>query len=140
MRVEQIFAPFLTMLVLTLIVWVYMYYRRLTYIFANKIDPQSLTTRDRAAGQYPPTITYPSDNLKNLFELPVLFYALCLYLFATQSVDAIHVWSAWVFVAFRVLHSLIHCSLNVVKYRFASYAVSAVALWFMVSRAVVDAV
>lgn len=140
MNSQQIFSPFLAMLMLTLLVWVYMYCRRLTYIFANKIDPQTLTTRDQVAGKYPPSISYPSDNLKNLFELPVLFYALCLYLFVTQRVDEIHIWSAWTFVAFRVLHSLIHCSVNIVKFRFAAYAVSAIALWVMVIRAALSGV
>ena len=33
----------------------------------------------------------PSDNLKNLFEMPVLFYALSLYLYATSQVDGLYV-------------------------------------------------
>jgi hypothetical protein len=56
----------------------------------------------------PPSVSNPSDNLKNLFELPVLFYALSLYLFVTRQVDGTYVAAAWVFFVFRVAHSAIH--------------------------------
>ncbi|MDJ0698315.1 MAG: MAPEG family protein [Woeseiaceae bacterium] len=134
-----ILQPFAAMLALTLVVWVVMYHRRLTFLFEHNIDPQSLTSRDEVAGKYPPQIAYPSDNLKNLFELPVLFYAVCLYLYVTGSVDAVHVVSAWVFAVFRVLHSAVHCTINIVKLRFGVYAVAAIALWVMVVRVVLDA-
>ena len=139
MGASAILKPFLAMLALTFVVWVYMYYRRLSFLFANDIDPQSLTTRERSAEQYPPAVTYPSDNLKNLFELPVLFYAICLYLHVTGSADSLHVISAWVFVAFRALHSAVHCSVNIVKLRFGVYAVAAIALWLMIARALLAA-
>ena len=138
MDASTILKPFAAMLALTLVVWFVMYHRRLTFLFANKIDPQSLTSRDEVAGKYPPKIAYPSDNLKNLFELPVLFYAVCLYLYVTNGVDVVHVVSAWVFVAFRVLHSAVHCSINIVKLRFGVYAGAAIALWVMVVRVVLD--
>ena len=77
----------------------------------------------------------PSDNLKNLFEIPVLFYALTLYLFVTNHVDAAYVSAAWVFVAFRVLHSAVHCTINIVMVRFYLYAVSTLAVWFIAVRA-----
>jgi len=131
-----IFAPMLAMVALTFAVWAYMYYRRLGFLFANDIDPQSLTTREDASSVYPPDVVWPSDNLKNLFELPVLFYATCLYLFVSGSVDAIHIVSAWLFVALRAVHSGIHCLVNVVKLRFAAYALGAVVLWFMIGRAI----
>ena len=39
------------------------------------------------------------------------------------------------FLAFRVLHSAMHCTLNIVNVRFALYLVAALALWFMALRA-----
>ncbi len=139
MDTSAILQPFLAMLALTLVVWAYMYHRRLSFLFANNIDPQSLTSRHEVAGKYPPEIAYPSDNLKNLFELPVLFYAVCLYLYVTGGVDAVHVISAWVFVAFRILHSAVHCTINIVKLRFGVYAIAAIALWVMVVRVILEA-
>ena len=73
----------------------------------------------------------PSDNLKNLFEIPVIFYALALVLFVTGQVDAVYVGAAWVFVVFRALHSAVHCTINVIMVRFNLYLVSTLAVWFM---------
>ncbi len=84
---------------------------------------------------FPAHVSNPSDNFKNLFEIPVLFYALALYLFATQQVDAVYVWTGWIFAAFRALHSLMHCTINVVIVRFYLYLVSTLAVFFMLGRA-----
>jgi hypothetical protein len=66
--------------------------------------------------------------------LPTIFYAVVLYLYVTAQVDALHVAAAWVFFAFRILHSAVHCTFNFVPLRFWLYAVSALALWLMVLR------
>ena len=80
-------------------------------------------------------VATPSDNLKNLFEIPVIFYALALVLFATGQVDAAYVGAAWIFALFRALHSAVHCTINVINVRFTLYAISTLAVWFMVGRA-----
>jgi hypothetical protein len=43
--------------------------------------------------------------------------------------------AAWVFVAFRALHSAVHCTINIVMLRFYLYLVSTLAVWFMLARA-----
>ena len=134
---SQIFGPFLACMMLTLAVWIYMYVRRIHFLQVNEVDPRDLERPGALAEITPAPVSNPSDNLKNLFELPVLFYALCLYLFATQQVDAIHVGAAWVFVGFRVLHSAVHCTFNRVMVRFTLYAISALALWCIFVRALI---
>ena len=132
---EAIFGPFFATVLLTFAVWVYMYVRRIAFIQASGLTPEELAVPGMLAERSPAAVSNPSDNLKNLFELPVLFYALVLYLFVTQQVDAVHVGAAWVFVAFRALHSAVHCTFNRVMVRFSLYAVSAAALWLMAARA-----
>lgn len=126
------------MLVLTLAVWTYMYVRRLHFLHTNRVDPQSVNTPSKAAGRIPDEVGFASDNFKNLFELPVAFYALCLYLYVTGNVDALYVYAAWAFLVFRGLHSLVHCTVNRVMLRFGLYVLAAAALWFMLMRAVVS--
>ena len=135
---NEIFAPFFGMLLLTFAVWVVMYVRRLRYIASNQIDPQRLTTPEKGAAVIPEQIHRPAYNFRNLFELPVAFYAVCLYLFVAGTVDSVYVTSAWLFLALRVVHSLIHCTVNIVKLRFVSYMLGALVLWFMVLRAAVN--
>jgi hypothetical protein len=135
MRQTAIFGPFFATMLLTLVVWTYMYVRRISFIRVRGLKPKDLAVSGALAALSPPAVSNPSDNLKNLFEIPVLFYALALYLFAAGQVDAVHVGAAWVFFAFRVLHSAVHCTFNLVPLRFALYLVSTLALWLMVLRA-----
>jgi hypothetical protein len=132
---EAIFAPFLTLMLLTLLVWIYMYVRRIAFIRGERIDARRLEVPGELARLSPASVSNPSDNLKNLFELPVLFYALALLLYVTNRVDALYVAAAWIFVAFRVAHSVVHCTFNRVMVRFTCYLIASVALWFMLLRA-----
>ncbi len=137
MEQTTIFGPFFAMMALTLVVWLYMYARRIHFLTTNGIDPRDLEVPGALAALSPVAVSNPSDNLKNLFEVPVLFYALALYLFVTNQVDFVYVASAWVFVAFRTFHSAVHCTFNLVMLRFYLYLVSALAVWFMLGRAIV---
>ena len=138
MQNTEIFGPFIGMLLLTFVVWVVMYVRRISFLTKNKIHAQRLATPERGAEIIPEEVSYSSNNLKNLFELPVVFYALCLYLYATGQVDEIYLLTAWAFFSFRVVHSLIQCTVNIVMLRFAVYMVSSIALWFMLLRVAYD--
>jgi len=129
-----IFGPFFATMFLTLAVWVYMYVRRIAFIRSRNLTPAELAPL-AFAQLSPPAVSNPADNLKNLFEIPVLFYALALYLFATQQVDSTYLAAAWVFVAFRALHSAVHCTINVVMLRFYLYLISTLAVWFILIRA-----
>jgi hypothetical protein len=133
MEQTDILVPFVGTMLLTTIVWLYMYARRIPFILRSKLTPQQLTPLEFARLS-PPQVSNPSDNLKNLFELPTIFYAVVLYLFATQQVDTPYLVAAWIFFAFRILHSAVHCTFNLVPLRFWLYAFSALALWFMVLR------
>src|SRR5688572_6448583 len=126
-----IFGPFFATMLLTLAVWSYMYARRIPFIVRSGLTPAELATPGLLAQRSPAAISNPSDNLKNLFETPTLFYALSLYLFATSQVDGVYVIAGWVFAAFRVFHSAMHCTANIVMVRFYLYLISTVALWFM---------
>ena len=135
MEQSAIFGPVLATMALTFAVWVFMYVRRISFITRRGLTPEELAVPGRLAEVSPPEVSNPSDNLKNLFEVPVLFYALALYLHATEQVDTLHLAAAWTFVAFRTLHSLVHCTVNIVLLRFWLYAISTTALWLILARA-----
>lgn len=130
---NAIVVPFVGTMVLTIVVWLYMYARRIPFIMRNNFTARQLTPAEFARLS-PPGVANPSDNLKNLFELPTIFYAVVLYLYAAQQVDGWYLGAAWAFFGFRVLHSAVHCTFNFVPLRFWLYAISALALWFMVLR------
>jgi len=134
MNTTTIFGPFFALITLTFVVWIYMYASRIPFIMRSKLTPQQLRP-DEFARLSPPAVANPSDNLKNLFELPIIFYALVLCLYVTNRVDATYVWAAWLFAGFRALHSAVHCTFNLVPLRFWLYVAGATALWFIAIRA-----
>jgi hypothetical protein len=136
---SAILMPFLTVMLLPLIVWFYMYSKRIPFLQKSRMNLNLLTAAELARIS-PPAVSNPSDNLKNLFELPILFYALTLYLYMTHKADGIYLAAAWIFAGFRILHSAMHCTANIVIVRFWLYCVSALALWFMLLRAAFDAI
>ena len=137
MNQNAIFGPFFVMMGLTAMVWLFMYVKRIRFLNTVEIEANELTPA-KLAEISPPAVANPSDNLKNLFEMPVLFYAMALYLFLVGQVDTLHLMTAWVFVAFRAAHSAVHCTVNIVLVRFGLYALSSLALWFMVLRAALE--
>lgn len=131
----QILIPFFGMMLLTLVVWVYMYVRRLSWFFANPELGAEIRSPEQLNTVIPEPINRSSNNLKNLFELPVLFYVLCLYLLLLQQVDTLHIYCAYGFLVLRALHSIVHCTANIVLLRFGLYLLASLCLWMMVLRA-----
>lgn len=138
MHQSEIFVPFVGVMLLTLFVWLLMYVRRLGWIFRQKVDPRTIDTPEKLNQLAPIPAANAANNLKNLFELPVIFYGLCLYLFVTDQVDGFYLACAHAFFLLRVIHSGVHCTINRVQWRFVAYAASAIALWIMVVRAAVS--
>lgn len=130
-----IFGPFFATILLTFVVWVYMYIRRIRFITSSDLTQEQMITPGMLEQLSPPAVNNPSENFKNLFEMPVLFYALALHLFVTNQVDGAYLTAAWLFVVFRALHSLVHCTANIVMLRFYLYLFAALAVWFMTFRA-----
>ncbi len=130
---SPIVQPVIALMLLTMGVWIYMYIRRIGYIAQHRIDPDSINSPEALNAALPDAVNAPSNNLKNLFELPVIFYAVCILLLVTKA-DATFVNLAWAYVILRAIHSLIHCTVNIVTYRFLAYLLSSLVLWVMVIR------
>lgn len=122
-----IILPVLALVFLTAVVWVRLYVERIRELKQRRIDPQALAT-SASSGQTMQRVQ-ASDNFRNLFEVPVLFYALCAVLAWAQHVSSFFIIGAWVYVALRCIHSFIHLTYNRVMHRFAVYVLSTVVLF-----------
>jgi len=92
-----------------------------------------------AQGGFKPELVNRSDNFKNQFEIPVIFYGLCLLFIATSTSPRAAVIAAWVFVIARLLHALVHTTFNTIfPHRFLCYLVSALALVAMLVIAILE--
>jgi hypothetical protein len=130
MSFKPILLPLLVQVALTFVVWIYMYAWRIPEIKRNAIDPQRLQDR-AAAHELLPDSANASNNLKNLFELPILFYTAILLSLLLMIQDPLLVRLAWGFVLLRIVHSAVHCTYNNVHHRFAAYAISSLFLLFI---------
>jgi len=70
-------------------------------------------------------------NIVNNFELPMLFHAAILALYLTNAVSYPQLALAWLFIASRYLHSVIHLTYNKVTHRALSFFVGVFALTAM---------
>ena len=136
MSQQPILFPALAMVGLTIVVWFRMYTSRVAEMRRERIHPQSVATSAQMAARI--TDTRASDNFRNLFELPVLFYVALLVLAWTGHVTPVTLLLAWLFVALRVLHSAIHCTYNRVVHRFYAYLAGGVVLWVLWGVIAVD--
>ena len=93
---------------------------------AKRIHPQAAADSRLMAVHL--ELVQAADNFNNLFELPVLFYALVAIALATGQVPDWLVYGAWCYVLLRYVHSAIHCSYNRVMHRLAAFGLSALLL------------
>ena len=89
MKNEQILLPMLGMMLLTAVVW----FVHVRAAYSGDAESAQACAGVHDTGQdcelLPEEVNYPAYNLKNLFELPVLFYALCLYFYVTATAASI---------------------------------------------------
>jgi hypothetical protein len=94
---------------LTHIGWVFMLYAWLTVARQRAVKAGEVQYGDFARHEEPHHVARIAYNLSNQFELPVIFYAAAVLLIATNNVTTIDIIAAWIFVAGRVIHSLVQC-------------------------------
>jgi hypothetical protein len=87
--------------------WVFLLYVWLTIARAQAVRSGEVEYASFARGEEPHGVERITRNLANQFELPVIFYAVVVLLIATGRVTTIDVIAAWVFVAGRVIHTLV---------------------------------
>jgi len=85
----------------------------------------------------PASVSVPNRDYVSLLELPTLFYVASLMFFVTKKVDVVAIAIAWIYVALRIVHSVIHLTYNRGSHRIAPFAVSNFVLmaywaWFFI--------
>jgi hypothetical protein len=114
---------------LTAVVFGRMFKDRVAEIRARRIHPQQLATSKQALDTLQSVTA--SDNYRNLFEAPVLFYAVCGYLALTQLTTVLLLACAWGYVFLRAAHTLVHLTNNKVIRRFQLFFASSIVLFGM---------
>ena len=123
----NILWPTITLVALIFVVWMIMYYQRFAHMRRNPPSAQDFSDGASAMRYFAP-VEMPANNLRNLFEMPVLYFALVPLLLITHHANHIQVILAWAYVILRVIHSFIHIGPKRVPPRFLIYVASCAVL------------
>jgi hypothetical protein len=140
MKQELILYPVFAMVLQTVVVALTMLKQRFQAVRQDGLNPAYFQLNRGA--KLPDYLAKTSNHYANLFELPVLFYVVCLILLLTQRVDVIYLSAAWVFVALRVVHAYVHITYNNLKHRrnvFLAGALVITLIWVRLSIHVLTA-
>ena len=119
--------PTVALVALIYAVWVFMFVKRMHLLRTKPPKPDELATGESALRYFQP-VEMPANNLANLFEMPVMFFALVPLLLVTREAGPLQVFLAWLYVLTRIGHSYIHVTRGKVTTRFAVYLASCVVL------------
>ncbi len=129
MESKQMLFPLFAMLLLVCVVAGTMLRRRVAFMKTNRLHPQKVATSAEMSAAI--SDTRASDNFRNLFEVPVLFYTIVLVIFVTKIDAPILLALAWGYVVARCFHSYFQCTSNVVMQRFYAFLTSCTILILM---------
>jgi hypothetical protein len=126
-----IFWPVVAQVLLVYIVYCVMARRR----YGAVVSGEAKAGQFKIRSSEPASSVTVANSLINQFELPVLFFVLCLTLHATNGVNYLTLALMWVFVASRYVHAWIHLTSNRLSLRSRTFFFGAVVLalawiWF----------
>lgn len=120
-----IFAPILVQVALTLLVYVLLIREKIRCIKAGTVNKERRALHEDA---WPDSVLQINNNIRNQFEVPVLFYVVALVLWALEGVGLVALVVAWLFVLSRIVHAWIHLGSNYVPNRRRAFTVG----WWLV--------
>ena len=122
---NPLILPMLIQMAMTLAILFWLAYSRV-----SRIAKQGMA-EIRKTG-FPKHVVNASDNFKNQFEVPVVFYALSLLIMVAGTATPTIVAAAWVFVIGRLIHAFIQLTKNIIfPWRFLVFLITALALIVM---------
>jgi len=133
---NTILVPVLALCVWTFVLWTWMYMTRLPAMKKARIDARRIK-RKHELDSLPVAVQQIADNYNHLHEQPTVFFALAFYSHLVGVADGLNIQLAWAYVALRVIHSLIQCTINFVPLRFMVFSASSIVLIIIAARNVI---
>jgi len=128
---SPLFAPIVALVVWTFVMMIWMYATRFPAMARKGISLKGRVGSKGGDldGVGEPQVQWKAHNHNHLLEQPTLFYAIAIVL-ALQGggAFAVNVWLAWAYVGFRVIHSLIQATVNIVRWRFFAHLAASLCL------------
>lgn len=121
---SPILAPIVALVAWTIVMMIWMYAVRFPAMARKGISLKGRVGSKGGDldGVVEPQVQWKAHNHNHLMEQPTLFYAIALTLALLGGGDVwINIWLAWAYVGFRIAHSLIQATANVVRWRFLAH-------------------
>jgi hypothetical protein len=128
MPTKAILLPLLAQVALTLGLGFWMAALRVGAIRARQVRPGDVALREPG---WPKRILQVQYAFHNQLELPILFYLVTVLALLTRTADQPFVILAWIYVALRLVHALIHVTQNNMRRRGMVFITGAVVLCVM---------
>ena len=128
MAKHLIYWPVLAQLLIPIMVLLLNGKRKSADVKSGNFDREKAAMNNEAWSK---PVVLTSKSLANQFQLPVIFYVLCLVLASIDAVTMIILVVAWVFVATRYVHAYVHVTTNYVPARLRAFLLGAVSLLFL---------
>lgn len=132
MHYNPILAPVVALVAWTILMCLWMVIARFTYfrrvgVTLGKLPrgsrgPNLDSNPDAAEAQW------KSHNYNHLMEQPTIFYAIALTLALMDMGHGINYQLAWGYVGFRILHSIVQSTINIVWVRFTIFLLATLCL------------
>ncbi len=114
MNPNYLYLPVLVQICLTLAVYGALIRAKVKALREGQVDNARRALHEDAWPEYVQKI---NNNIRNQFEVPVLFYVLVIALVQLNGVSIVAIAAAWIFALSRLAHAWIHTGANVVRLR-----------------------
>jgi len=133
---NRILAPLVALILWSFVMLAWLYATRIPAVRRQGIqfDPRRQLPGEFHA-QLPAQVRWKADNFNNLMEQPTLFYAVTLAIALLGGGETFDVILTWLYVALRVVHSLVQALINVIMVRFAFFIAASLVLLALSIRA-----
>jgi hypothetical protein len=136
---SPLLGPIVALVAWTLIVQIWMYATRLPAMRRKGISLKGRVGSKGGDldGALEPQVQWKAHNYNHLLEQPTIFYAIVIALILMGFDAPINVYLAWAYVAFRIVHSLVQVTVNLVLYRFLLFIAGSLCLLGLTTHAAI---
>jgi hypothetical protein len=134
---SPILAPLVALVLWSFVMWAWLYATRIPAVVKNNIVYDPHRPAEEFHTQLPAQVRWKADNYNNLMEQPTLFYAVTLTLAFLGAGAGLNTGLAWLYVGLRIVHSIVHATMNLVMLRFAIFMAASFVLLVMSIRAAI---
>jgi hypothetical protein len=127
--------PLFAMFLLTLIVGVIAFMARVRAVRSRQMRLRDFEMLNLEQAE--PFVARSTRHIANLFEVPILFYAVCLVALTLLPNDVLALRIAWGYVLMRCVHTCIHLTYNKVTHRLLVFWGANVALLLLWVRVLI---